>query len=90
MSAWEALTSQVSAAIREFKRVSAIPAENLYAEEVQRQVAEASAAIEEAANRQREYFAADEAAATAERKAQAIIDEHTRIHIEQIARHEAR
>lgn len=37
-----------------------------YAEEVQRQVAEASAAIEEAANRQREYFAADEAAATAE------------------------
>lgn len=64
--------------------------ENLYAEEVQRQVAEASAAIEEAANRQREYFAADEAAATAERKAQAIIDEHTGIHIEQIARHEAR
>lgn len=27
-------------------------------------------------NRQREYFAADEAAATAERKAQAIIDAH--------------
>lgn len=48
MSAWEALTSQVSTAIREFKRVSTILAANLYAEEVQRQVAEASAAIEEA------------------------------------------